>query len=1197
MTLKKIILLLLVNLVSITLFSQVELQNGSARFSYPVYSFSDNLSRLTLAIALNYSSENGLQVDRVPSAIGANWSLTGVPAIIRLQKGQPDDQILREDDIDNLNNYPPGVLYSTAAISAGCPNSLLYYPLFGARQQKYAERNRTTADRELDYFKLILGTRSIIFILKGKQGLQENAIVLNDNRVQIKAFANGRSDSCRTSITRFEVTDENGVLYEFSEKEYSRVFRYSSMYEDYPTFPVNNTAWQSAKDIPLSESPYVVTGWYASRIKDTKANREIRFSYATQRLTYENITGLQAKTPSVFGGYGTDNNPSGPCFSCISTKRSEVSGIIRKTDISKKEIQGITFPGNETLDFEYEMERKDVKGGYALTRITLTGIDREQLRQIKLNQGFFVKNDIKSKSAVTVQEEKWSRLCLNSIQKTGRLDSDTEPPFRFTYYQGTDNVEDFVPPIFFHAKDPWGYYNGTNCGLPVNQILNPRTTSVEDWFRLCVYNQGHNYVGGTQEIIPTNKNGYAKNGLLKNIKTPYGGLTEYEYVQNKGNLQGYFNPEDQVVGGVSVSRVIESTVENPVKQITEYKYLMPDGSSSLWGVEQPKCERIEKSYFNTEGKFFNESGCDYLYKYPGYANIGKHGELQNLYSELMRVRKIGMTYSRVIDHFYKRDFVEAVTGILNYLTGIAISCGESNVQQITKYAYSFTPLNFSNVLPTQYRRVEVEKYASNGLHSGRSIHTFTSDEDFPPLLPINMYQKHFFSQGQRCLDWMYGLPKSVLNYNNNNQVVSSLENRYAQQLSRDGTDNLTLSCNCEPTYSGSLNKPDWLSESTYSNTSIPDKLKVDFYNIKTGRALLTQTTEKVFDISGNVMTAQTMYTYNPKNYLCSGKVSIDYSGKKVELKTYYPEDYDLSLPANSVLAQLVEQNRVELPVSTEVWQTKPGGSSELISSTVAEFSVIINGDIKGTRSYALITGKPVPLSDIGNFNPALLIRNGSLIRPTAEITFDSSGLPIQTKDTRTNKSGCVFFDYDRQYPVAEVSNALKNEAGFTSFESLEKGNWNYDTARVVTEYCPTGKKCYQLGMNPIFKVTANVTIGKPYTLSFWASSADFMINGNTVIPTITEGPINGWTYYQFYFAPGTPAPVITGSCRIDELRLYPQQANMTTYTYDPGLGKTSVCDINNRISYFEYDGLGRISKERDERKNVIKVYEYHFKQD
>jgi YD repeat-containing protein len=53
---------------------------------------------------------------------------------------------------------------------------------------------------------------------------------------------------------------------------------------------------------------------------------------------------------------------------------------------------------------------------------------------------------------------------------------------------------------------------------------------------------------------------------------------------------------------------------------------------------------------------------------------------------------------------------------------------------------------------------------------------------------------------------------------------------------------------------------------------------------------------------------------------------------------------------------------------------------------------------------------------------------------------------------------------------------------------------------------------------------------------------------------------------------------------------------MTTYTYQPLIGLTSHCGTDNRIQYYEYDGLGRLQDIKDADGNIIKTFEYHYQQ-
>lgn len=61
---------------------------------------------------------------------------------------------------------------------------------------------------------------------------------------------------------------------------------------------------------------------------------------------------------------------------------------------------------------------------------------------------------------------------------------------------------------------------------------------------------------------------------------------------------------------------------------------------------------------------------------------------------------------------------------------------------------------------------------------------------------------------------------------------------------------------------------------------------------------------------------------------------------------------------------------------------------------------------------------------------------------------------------------------------------------------------------------------------------------------------------------------------------------------IDELRLYPSNASMTTYTYEPLLGISSMCDSRNNIIYYDYDAMGRLQHTRDFDGNIVQKNVY-----
>ena len=64
--------------------------------------------------------------------------------------------------------------------------------------------------------------------------------------------------------------------------------------------------------------------------------------------------------------------------------------------------------------------------------------------------------------------------------------------------------------------------------------------------------------------------------------------------------------------------------------------------------------------------------------------------------------------------------------------------------------------------------------------------------------------------------------------------------------------------------------------------------------------------------------------------------------------------------------------------------------------------------------------------------------------------------------------------------------------------------------------------------------------------------------------------------------------------QIDELRVYPSDAQMTTYTYDPLIGLTSQTDPNNLTIYYEYDSFGRLKSIKDSNGKLLQQTDYHF---
>jgi YD repeat-containing protein len=189
------------------------------------------------------------------------------------------------------------------------------------------------------------------------------------------------------------------------------------------------------------------------------------------------------------------------------------------------------------------------------------------------------------------------------------------------------------------------------------------------------------------------------------------------------------------------------------------------------------------------------------------------------------------------------------------------------------------------------------------------------------------------------------------------------------------------------------------------------------------------------------------------------------------------------------------------------------------------------------------------------------------------------------------------YGYNKSLVIAEVLNAKEGEVAYTSFEGFNEGTWAYGgvNSGSNTDRGRTGTKYYVLAGYPIQK--NNLPAGK-YVLSYWSRGGTASITGtNYTLISGTNGiTVNGWEFHEYVFQlSATGNVVLTGYIHIDELRLHPFTAKMTTYTYEPLIGKTSETDENNITMFYEYDEFSRLKCVKDQNGHIRKNYIYHIK--
>ncbi|MFY0255831.1 hypothetical protein ACDQ55_17960 [Chitinophaga sp. 30R24] len=364
-------------------------------------------------------------------------------------------------------------------------------------------------------------------------------------------------------------------------------------------------------------------------------------------------------------------------------------------------------------------------------------------------------------------------------------------------------------------------------------------------------------------------------------------------------------------------------------------------------------------------------------------------------------------------------------------------------------------------------------------------------------------------------------------------------------------------------------------------TIIQDKLSQywDYYDypIPAGLKRLSESTESFYGNPGEPVLKKTIsYRYNGNDRILPVETeSANSKGQVVLEKTKYPKDKatisNLS-PAESVaIDAMLSKNIQEAKIEKEVYNNN-----------------------NFLERYHFESG-------INNNNPDLVIlkklrlTRGSAAEEDRYIIsdYDNWGNPIQ-RGLPGGPWEVYLWDYKGSSLVAEVMNATLKEVAYTSFEADANGNWTY-TGSITIGAAPTGTKYYNLAATtPLSKTVTN---GTKYIVSYWSNtSSPYNITGAS--GTVVKGKtIGGWTFFRHEITATSTMFSITGAGGIDEVRLYPAGATMTTYTYQPLVGITSACTANDRIAYYEYDNFGALQVIRDEDRNILKVLDYQYQQD
>ncbi|MBK7883013.1 MAG: hypothetical protein IPJ81_03770 [Chitinophagaceae bacterium] len=517
------------------------------------------------------------------------------------------------------------------------------------------------------------------------------------------------------------------------------------------------------------------------------------------------------------------------------------------------------------------------------------------------------------------------------------------------------------------------------------------------------------------------------------------------------------------------------------------------------------------------------------------------------------------------EYLYSKPNTTISSGILavpipNYTVGTALDYGFR--------AEAFNPFN-QRGNSVVYTRV-VEKFKNNGykVYDYKNFDNGSNDKGPIIELPLNVH--HLYNKDSyNSLSYQRGKLSKESVYNNLNQLLKETEYQYTHENS----------------IPFKLRNIHYMPAIRWTKKIyLAAAYETDFYN-----DLLVSTKTKEYSTNG-ILNESLNNKYDEFNNIIEAQ-SFDNKGNIIKKKFKYAYSYSLpgvdqvSLGIKNLIQSNCKNYVVEEIITKEDANTL---QVTVLGATLYTYklqSPFIDKVFKLQIATPILLASFTPSNIVnGNF-----IKDARYMQPDATMDlYDTKGNALQITN-KYNQITSKICDYNDRFIIAEVNNASYSDIAATSFEADTKGNFSFDGTSAINTTALTGKKVYDLSRGSISKTGLNAT--KTYIVTYWSKNGQQKVNSSNAI----VGPIkNSWTLYKHEVVkPANGNIVISGTGNIDELRLYPKEAQVNTYTYEPLIGVTTQCDASDNIIYYKYDGFNRLTYVYDINKKIIRKVCYN----
>ena len=1182
--------------IPVTLFS------GLPEIDIPVYEFKSR--DLTLPLHLSYHAGN-IKPSTIPTWTGLGWSLHAGGAISRIQNDWCDEFINYQYYSGDSSKIKVGYFFNPGRLntSTWSSNAALIAEadtLFGS-QVLYVNLRKDLAPDEFRFD--FMGMSGSFFMgSDGKWKVQcregiDLSIAFHMDTTSILEPNSRYPSKLRNSIVDFIITGPDGTQYTFGKTANSIEY---------------NRQGVGGADASQRDGGTVASSWFLTKIKSMTGD-EINLQYV--RSGYQVIVNSAS--------YGTDFKvlsntiPISPLASTTVVPvadqvsvvdpvyLSKITGAAGSIEFNKKAvtimdytIQGDPFNSNwNTLKdaYVFEVFGQDIPIKSAMFQLdSIVFKDNDNIIQRRFN--FYYT------SSPT------NRLFLDSVKMAG-ANSKQSGTYKFNYYN-TANLNNV--PYSTLKVDHWGFFTNVN---PVANLFAPISSSTGT---IYYYNQ---YSDGSTSGIPdlfnaTMSSTYyqrrapvrdlMQSGILTKVTYPTGGFTEFIYEPH--SYSKYINQipisiqtmtKDSIAGGVRIKQInSQANFGSPILTKKYYytrNYVTGDTlSSGVLNSSQPL-------YVDEDDYSELASGSSSVQLLLHYHIFSSNNILPLHYTNGNHITYTNVTEVNADNSFTVYTFSNHDNGYLNRpainVVATKYSYNEKAIFQnnsvelergalLQQSAYNSSKVLLSKTV-NQYNDNSARfndgtrryMYLTKDIYNGKGI---SSNPDNGPIPFVRKMVSIFAMSDYIHYPFLKSTTETRYDQNGANPMTiakyftyDNYRNKKNEKTINSKNDTVSITINYPGDSIVGLSAAAWLGKKSLLNAhQVNAALEInstekdlplvhtrtDYQNFENGNALILPA-NTLTAVRNNALDVADQYL----NYDKYGNVltSLGRDGVPVAYDWRYNQLRPVVKVLNAVNTFHYFSKTVQYVDSKSLFWSS-GQVNQQSTSFVNERA----GDITLQVGFSSSPGTSTvnmnyTLSGAASRTGVLCINGQAVGCPgTAYLTF--SGMPAGNYTlTAYPATNAAIGNYISCGYAA--STTVQDSTGIREFfyEGFE------EAAGATTGTAHTGKKYF----NSNYTVPYTPPNTRSYIIQWWSLSGGV------------------WKYNE---QPYTANKVLTGP--VDDVRVYPVDAQMSTYTHHPFLGITSETDTKGNTLYYEYDELGRLKTIRDNDNKILKQIDYQYQQ-